>query len=190
MEMKVFKKELHLTDVPAANIMWLNLEGRASNYNIKGARNFELELPEDFARDLQDLGWRVKKRGYDPDKDKFVNTDDLDADLDKAIYKIKVTVNYDSTEPPQIYRIISGSNKRRLMRPDAENPEYNISRIDGDRIETADFIINGWRSKKDSIISAFLSTAMFVVQENEVLDKWASGEIEDDGQVPWENPNE
>ena len=77
MEMQLFRKEVRFTDVPASNLRWLNLEGRASNYNIKGSRNFELELPEDYARDLADLGWRVKKNGYDPDKDKFVNTDDL-----------------------------------------------------------------------------------------------------------------
>lgn len=190
MEMSIFKKELHLTDVPANCLMWMNLEGRASNYNIKGARNFELELPEEYARDLHELGWRVKKRGYDPDRDKFINTDDLDADLEKAIYKIKITVNYDSNEPPQIYRVVKGSTKRRLMKPNAENPDWNVAKIDSDRIDTCDLIINGWRSKKDSIISAFLSTAIFVVQENEVTDKWASFEIEDEGSVPWESEEE
>ena len=190
MEMQLFKKEVRFTDVPSANLRWLNLEGRASNYNIKGSRNFELELPEDYARDLADLGWRVKKNGYDPDKDKFVNTDDLDADLDKAMFKIKVTVNYDSNEPPQVYRVVKGQNKRRLMKPDAENPDWNISRIDGDRIEYADLILNGWRSKKDGIISAFLAVGIFVVEENEVLDKWSKYELEDDGELPWNNTEE
>lgn len=190
MEMTLMKKELHLTDVPAGNLMWMNLEGRASNYNAKGSRNFELELPEDYARDLAELGWRVKKHGYDSDQDKFVNTSDLDADLDKSIFKIKVTVSYDSNEPPQVFRVVKGQNKKRLMRPNAANVDYDVARIDSDRIEYADLIINGWRSKRDGLMSAFLGVAVFVVEENAVLDKWAAYDLEDDGEVPWNKKDE
>ena len=106
------------------------------------------------------------------------------------MFKIKVTVNYDSNEPPQVYRVVKGQTKRRLMKPDAENPDWNIARIDGDRIEYADLILNGWRSKKDGIISAFLAVGIFVVEENEVLDKWSKYELEDDGELPWNQTEE
>lgn len=187
MEMQIFRKELRFTDVPEEMLKWLNLGGRPSKMNPNGARSFELELPEDYARDLADLGWRVKKRGYDPDKDKFINTDDLDADLDKSLFKIKITVNYDSNNPPKIYRVVDGQKTRRLMRADAENADYDVGKIDNDAIVSCDLIINGWKSSRDGIISPFLDTAIFVVKENSVLDKWSNFDVEDEyGTAPWE----
>lgn len=186
MEMKIFRKELRLTNVPESMLKWLNLGGRPSANNPKGARSFELELDEESARDLFDLGWRVKKRGKDVSKDKFVNSSDMDADLEDATYKMKITVNYDSKNPPKIYRVVDGEMKRRLLKPDAENPDYDVAKIDNDSILYCDLIINGWTSSRDGIISPFLDTAIFVVEENEVLDKWSAFDVEDeDGEVPW-----
>ena len=187
MEMQIFRKELRFIDVPETMLKWMNLGGRPSNFNPKGARSFELELVEDDAIFLFDNGWRVKKRGYDPDKDKFVNTSDMDADLEKATYKMKITVNYDSNNPPKIYRVVEGQKTRRLMKPDAENADYDVGKIDNDAIVSCDLIINGWKSSRDGIISPFLDTAIFVVRENSVLDKWSNFDIEDDdGVTPWE----
>lgn len=187
MEMKVFRKELRFTNVPENALKWMNLAGRPSANNPKGARSFELELPEEYARDLAEFGWRVKKRGKDVSKDKFVNSPDMDADLEDATYKMKITVNYDSKNPPKIYRVVDGENRRRPMKPDASNPDYDVAKIDNDSILYCDLIINGWVSSRDGIISPFLDTAIFVVEENEILDKWASFDIEeeDDGAVPW-----
>jgi hypothetical protein len=189
MEMQMFRKEIRFIDVPESMLKWMNLGGRPSQYNPKGARSFELELPEENARDLYELGWRVKKRGYDPDKDKFVNVSDLDAPLEKETYKLKVTVNYDSNNPPKIYRVVDGQKTRRLMKPDAENADHDVAKIDNDAILSCDLIINGWKSSRDGIISAFLDTAVFVVEENSVLDKWSSFDVEDEdsAEYPWES---
>lgn len=187
MEMKIFRKELRFSNVPESMLKWLNLSGRPSPNNPKGARSFELELPEKEALDLADLGWRVKKRGYDKDRDKFVNSSDMNADLDNATYKMKITVNYDSKNPPKIYRIVDGVNKRRLLKPDAEDPDRDVAKIDNDSILYCDLILNGWVSNRDGIISPFLNIAYFVVESNEILDKWASFDVddEDDGDLPW-----
>lgn len=187
MEMKIFRKELRFSNVPESMLKWLNLAGRPSPNNPKGARSFELELPEKEALDLADLGWRVKKRGYDKDLDKFVNRSDMNADLDNATYKMKITVNYDSKNPPKIYRIVDGVNKRRLLKPDAEDPDRDVAKIDNDSILYCDLILNGWVSNRDGIISPFLNIAYFVVESNEILDKWASFDVddEDDGYLPW-----
>ena len=187
MEMKIFRKELRLSNVPESMLKWLNLAGRPSPNNPKGARSFELELPEKEALDLADLGWRVKKRGYDKDLDKFVNSSDMNAALDNATYKMKITVNYDSKNPPKIYRIVDGTNKRRLLKPDAEDPDRDVAKIDNDSILYCDLILNGWVSNRDGIISPFLNVAYFVVESNEILDKWASFDVddEDDGDLPW-----
>lgn len=187
MEMKIFRKELRFSNVPESMLKWLNLAGRPSPNNPKGARSFELELPEKEALDLADLGWRVKKRGYDKDRDKFVNSSDMNADLDNATYKMKITVNYDSKNPPKIYRIVDGVNKRRLLKPDAEDPDRDVAKIDNDSILYCDLILNGWVSNRDGIISPFLNIAYFVVESNEILDYWASFDVddEDDGDLPW-----
>lgn len=187
MEMKIFRKELRFSNVPESMLKWLNLAGRPSPNNPKGARSFELELSEKEALDLVDLGWRIKKRGYDKDRDKFVNSSDMNADLDNATYKMKITVNYDSKNPPKIYRVVDGVNKRRLLKPDAEDPDRDVAKIDNDSILYCDLIINGWVSNRDGLISPFLNIAYFVVESNEILDKWASFDVddEDDGDLPW-----
>ena len=187
MEMKIFRKELRLSNVPESMLKWLNLAGRPSPNNPKGARSFELELPEKEALDLADLGWRVKKRGYDKDLDKFVNSSDMNADLDNATYKMKITVNYDSKNPPKIYRIVDGTNKKRLLKPDAEDPSRDVAKIDNASILYCDLILNGWVSNRDGIISPFLNIAYFVVESNDIIDKWASfdADDEDDGDLPW-----
>lgn len=187
MEMKIFRRELRLSNVPESMLKWLNLAGRPSPNNPKGARSFELELPEKEALDLADLGWRVKKRGYDKDLDKFANSSDMNADLDNATYKMKITVNYDSKNPPKIYRVVDGENKRRLLKPDAEDPDRDVAKIDNDSILYCDLILNGWVSNRDGIISPFLNVAYFVVESNEILDKWASFDVddEDNGDLPW-----
>lgn len=187
MEMKIFRRELRLSNVPESMLKWLNLAGRPSPNNPKGARSFELELPEKEALDLADLGWRVKKRGYDKNLDKFANSSDMNADLDNATYKMKITVNYDSKNPPKIYRVVDGENKRRLLKPDAEDPDRDVAKIDNDSILYCDLILNGWVSNRDGIISPFLNVAYFVVESNEILDKWASFDVddEDNGDLPW-----
>lgn len=187
MEMKIFRKELRFSNVPESMLKWLNLAGRPSPNNPKGARSFELELPEKEALDLAELGWRVKKRGYDKDCGKFVNSSDMNADLDNATYKMKITVNYDSKTPPKIYRVVDGENKRRLLKPDAEDPDRDVAKIDNDSILYCDLILNGWVSNRDGIISPFLNVAYFVVESNEILDKWASFDVddEDNGDLPW-----
>lgn len=186
MKMTMFRNELRLTDVPGSMIMWLNLSGAPSKFNMNGARSFELEIPEENARMLASQGWRVVKRGYDADREKFINTQDLDAVLDKELYKIKIKVNYDSKNPPKVYRVVDGKESRQLMSPSARNEQFDVGRIDRDDILSGDFIVNGWKNPNDGMVSAFLSFAAFIVSENEVTDKYSNYIIEsDDGEVPF-----
>jgi hypothetical protein len=39
-------------------------------------------------------------------------------------------------------------------------------------------------------MSAFLGVAVFVVEKNAVLNKWAAYDLEDDGEVPWDKNEE
>jgi hypothetical protein len=185
MELKFGRKDLVISGISGNQFRWLNLGGRQSKYNAKGQRNFELEIPEEFAADLQQFGWRVKKNGKDANLGKYINTDDLDANLENAIYKMKVIVNYDSKKPPQIYRIVDGKKQKRLMTPNAKNPDFDLSKLDSDMIISGDVTINGYRSLDDGKISAYLAVATFIVEENEVLDKYSDFVLEtDDGVVP------
>ena len=188
---KVFRKELRIAKVPTCNLKWLNLEGRTSPTNPKGARSFELRLTRDDAIFLHDLKWRVKKRGWSEAEGKFVNSDDMDdfpGDEDRCEYKLKVNVNYDSDRPPVIYRVAGNPFEehaerkltKREMFPNATNTERDLGMIDGDAIIAVDLILSGWTSSRDGKISAYLQRAMFFVEENEILDEWSRYELEDD----------
>ena len=176
----VLRNELRITALPKSMIKWMNLAGRPTKWDAKGTRVIEIAVPPQDAKNLFDLGWRIKVNGYDPDQDKWVNSNNMDdaQKLNDAYYKLKITVSYDSLRPPKVFRVVEGKDTKKLMRPNATRGEFDVARIDNDEIVSCDLIINAYRSKKDGKISGYLDTAVFVVKENEVLDKWASFKTE------------
>lgn len=191
MEMELGRNAISLLNVPGDCLRWMNLGGRATTYNAEGRRNFEVELPEDYARDLYEDGWRIKKRGCIPGTKEYKNFEfDADVDLDDVTYKIKVTANFDSQRPPTVYRLVEGQKKLVPLYTDGIG-DRNVSIIDKDYILSCDLDLNGYvatKGKKDGLKGIYLDNAVFVVRGSAARNKYADFEIADDdnGDVPWD----
>lgn len=190
MEMEMGRNTLSLLDVPGEVLRWMNLSGRETEYNPKGRRNFEVELPEDYAQALFEDGWRIKKRGNIPGTKEYKNFDfDDDVELDDVTYKIKIVCNFDSIKPPTVYRLVDGQKKLQPLSVDGIG-DKNIGIIDKDYILSVDMDLNGYvatKGKKDGKKSIYLENAVFTVRGSATRNKYAEFEIadEDVGEVPW-----
>jgi len=110
--------------VENARILWRNFEGRQTQYNAKGQRNFAYVVPpEDVDKMLAD-GWNVKTKAPNPE---YPDQEPLST--------LAIKVHYsETTRPPRIV-LIAGDDRTELN-------EETIDILDRVQIEKVDMIIN------------------------------------------------
>lgn len=144
--------QLSHLEIDDARITYRNFEGRGTDYNKEGDRNFALIIPDaDLAEELREEGWNVKiKEPRTPDEEAFM------------FLPVKLAFN---EYGPNIY-LYSGNNKREL------NPA-TVGVLDRARLTRVDLDIRpyDWSRPGASGRSAWLK-GMRAEQE---LDRFALG---------------
>jgi hypothetical protein len=147
-------ERLHLEGV---KIIFKNFRGEKGTYNEAGVRTFSVVINDfDVATQLIADGWRLKP----------LNNEEGEIDA----YHLPVKVNYDSRQPPRIYKV-SLVTKRQL----ALN-KSTVDMLDYLPIDYADIIVNpyAWEVRGESGIKAYCHTMYVVIEENELDIKWAN----------------
>jgi len=146
-ERKTFKVE-------GATIIFRNFEGRESQYNREGDRNFGVVLPPDVAEAMLLDGWNVKalkpREGDEPE--------------DLAFY-IPVAVSF-KIRPPRIVLITDNSR--------TQLDEASVGTLDWADIRTADLIARGseWAVGGKTGSKAYLQSLFVTIEEDELERKY------------------
>ena len=144
-----------------AKIIFRNFEGRETEFNRKGNRNFGVVIDNvDEAEKLKNIGWLVKPlKRRDEDEEQR--------------YYIPVAVKYDNF-PPKVYMVTR--KKKTLL------DEDSIKNLDDVDITNIDLVIRPycWEVGGKSGIKAYLKTMYAVIEEDDFADKYAEEEFPDD----------
>ena len=171
---KVTAARANRLEIVGAEMKFTNFAGKASKYNAEGKRNFEIVIPEDAAKELHDAGWRIRKNGYDANRDKR-RTGDFDDKLEDCEYRLRVNVNLDSGNPPRCFKKTS----KNLIHLD----EKTIGSLDYSEINNVFVEINGYDAAKNGQLSGYLKTIVAEVADDkfeELYGNFLSGNDEDD----------
>lgn len=141
-------------EINDAHIIWVNLSGRALQYNEEGRRNFNVLLSKESYDALKDAGVNVRTRpSRDPEGE--------------PQYLLKVNVGYDY-RPPVVY-IDNGVNERELSV--SELGLIDDAAMDGS-IAHVDISFRASRSRKrtdDYGLSAWLKSMYVRVNEDPIV---------------------
>lgn len=162
METKMAKRvkgDIKLEDI---TMLWRpNFAGEKRQFNDEGKRNFNIELDEETADHLADLGWPVKTWEKTDDEGKTQN-----------VHFIKVKVNMEGNRPPSVFLIsTTGRNEPRRTPMDAETIEI----LDALEFETVDVIItpHNYDFNGNQGVTAYLKTGFFILKQNDLEKKYA-----------------
>lgn len=139
-------------------IIYRNLQGRKTEYNDEGNRNFAVVLPPEIAATLLELGWNVK-HPKPREGDEGVEIGDPFLPVEVG-YKIR---------PPKIVMISSNSKKKTLLGQD------QVEVLDWVDIVTVDLTVRGrpWERRGESGIKAWLQTMYITIEEDPLDEKYA-----------------
>lgn len=140
-----------------ARIIYRNFEGRRSDYNEEGNRNFGLLIPDDMVNDLIKEGWNIK---YLPARE-----DDPDHH-EQAWLPVKVKFG----DYPPIAMLISGGYKEKL---DADS----IGILDRSMIANVDIVVRPYNYPalrgRPAGVSAYLKAIYVTLMDDEFAEKYA-----------------
>lgn len=172
--------------VENAKIVFKNFEGRQTEFNAKGNRNFSIVIEDpEVALNMYNNGWNIKVRPETkedrdaikrfktlPEKVEYLVQKGV---LQDAFFHMKVNVNYESRKKPMIYTV-AGTKRRPILMD-----ETNVGSIDMTYIESCDVAITGfvWENSTGSGISAYLDTMYVTVRQNPFEDKYNSYDEEE-----------
>jgi hypothetical protein len=147
----------NIVQINNARIIWRNFAGEKGIYNPEGKRTFNLVIPNsEMAEMLTDHGYNVSiRQPRDPGEEPLMS--------------LKVTVNFNSGNPPACYLVSSGSQIRLNEDTVGRLDKVTIARVDMD-IRPYD-----WEFGNRSGRSAYLH-AIRVTQR---VDRFAEYEEED-----------
>lgn len=145
-------------------ITFKNFEGRETEYNAAGNRNFSVVLPPDVAEQMRRDGWNVKQRKP--------RSDESDPE-----FHLPVAVGF-RIRPPRLVMINHISKRRTVL--DEETCEV----LDWADILTTDLIVRArpWTVRGESGIKAYLKTLFAIINEDTLELKYS-----EDG--PWGLPS-
>ena len=147
-------ERLRLEDV---KVIFKNFRGVKGPYNEAGVRTFSIVVDDlELAKDLANEGWALK-----PLKNE-------DGDIDA--WHLPVKINYDSRQPPRIYKVSLTTQGQLPL------DERTIDMLDYLPIDYADIIVNpyAWEVRGETGIKAYCHTMYVVIEENELDIKWAN----------------
>lgn len=153
-------------EIENARILFRNFEGKPSQFNAKGDRNFcvILDIDKETADTFKADGWNIKQlrskeEGEEPE------------------YYMQVKVNFNG-RPPKVVKIKRGKP--------IELDEDSVSNLDDADIEHVDLIISPyqWNVNGKSGIKAYLKSGYFTIAEDRFESKYYGTE-ETEEEVPW-----
>lgn len=144
--------------VEDAQLIFRNFEGKETQYNRKGDRNFAVILPPDVAEVMLKDGWNV--RYLEPREEG-----------DEPVPYISVAVSY-KNRPPRVVMVTARSR--------TPLDEDTIETLDWADIRSADLIANAyeWAVGSKAGIKAYLKTLFVTVEEDNLERKYAINEPE------------
>lgn len=136
-----------------ARILFKNFEGRESQYNREGDRNFCVLIPDDLAPILRDHGWNVKIL-------------DGKEEGQPSIFYMKVSVSFKGRAP--IIALITSKGRNNLS-------VAEVDVLDWVDIAKVDLIVRPyhWTVRGDTGISAYLKTMFVTVDEDELMREYS-----------------
>lgn len=151
--------------VEGARLIFKNFEGRESQFNRKGDRNFGLVLTEELADQLVQDGWNVKV--LEPREEG-----------DESTPWLPVEVKFNNFPPRIVLLTNNGKTRTQLT-------ENTVDAVDTIDIENVDLIVRAyeWQVSDKSGIKAYLKTMYIKVLEDELERKYgvvAGQEASDD----------
>lgn len=171
---KITAARANRLEIVGAEMKFTNFAGKASKYNAEGKRNFEIIIPEDAAEELYNAGWRIRKNGYDVNKDRR-RTGDFDDKLEDCEYRLRVNVNLDGDNPPMCFKKTS----TKMIPLDSKT----IGSLDYAEINNVFVEINGYDAAKNGQLSGYLNKIVAEVADNkfdEIYGAFLSETNEDD----------
>lgn len=165
------EKRVSEITVEGASIIFRNFQGKASDYNNEGNRNFGLLLFDELAENLKADGWNVK----------YLKPRTEEEEAHPQAW-LPVKVKYGKIPPIAV--LITSRGKTRLT-------EETIGQLDWARIKNVDLIVRPYiypeMHGRPSGISAYLKSIYVTIQEDALEEKY--GAIPDAGdfeEVPFE----
>lgn len=154
---KTARKVTNNVFIEGAQLIFKNFQGKKTEYNKEGNRNFGVLLDEELAEELKRDGWNVK---YLKPKD-----DDPDG-VEQAWLPVKISFN----PYPPICQLINGRGKIKLN-------EETIDQLDWTRIKNCDIVINPYNypamQGRPAGVSAYLKAIYVTIEEDRFARKYA-----------------
>lgn len=154
-----------------AKLILKNFQGKKTDYNEEGNRNFGVLLDDKLAEELINDGWRVR----------YLKPKDDDPDHYEQPW-LSVKVKF---EPyPPIVVLINSRGKKKLN-------EETIDQLDWSRIKNCDLIIRPYNYPampgRPAGVSAYLKSIYVTISEDELEEKYADiPDLDEDEEVPFE----
>lgn len=143
--------------IEGAQLIFKNFQGKQTDYNNAGNRNFGVLLDEDTAEELAAEGWNVKRlkpRPDDPDQ------------YERPWLSVKVKFG----EIPPIIVLVKSNGKRRLT-------ENSVDQLDWSALENVDLVIRPYNypaiAGRPAGVSAYLREMYAVLAEDDFARKYA-----------------
>lgn len=151
------RKVMNNVSIPGAQLIFKNFQGKKTDYNEEGNRNFGVLLDDDLAEKLEQDGWRVRRlRAKDDDPEQY----------EQPWLSVKVRFN----PYPPIAVLINGKGKKSLS-------EETIDQLDWSRIKNCDLIIRPYNypavGNRPAGVAAYLKAIYVTISEDEFAEKYA-----------------
>lgn len=154
-----------------ARLIFRNFQGKRTDFNDEGKRNFGVLLPDDLAEQLKNDGWNVKylkPREDDPEQYR------------QPWLPVRVKFN----PYPPIVVLINSKGKKRL-------DEETVDQLDWSIIKYCDLIIRPYNypaiKGRPAGVSAYLKAIYVTISEDELAERYADvPDLDDVEEVPYE----
>lgn len=133
-------------DIPPGQ--WRNFEGKETQYNAEGSRNFNVFLPEDVAKAMLEDGWNIK----------WTKPREDDEELTTKAY-LQVAVGYKG-RPPRVCMITSQGR--------VDLGQHEVGILDWVDVKYADMIVRPyyWNVSGKTGVKAYLQSLFVTIEED------------------------